>query len=200
MAWLGLTWAGMIVAAYLIGSVPTAILVTRLLKGQDIRQLGDQNPGAANVYRNVGPKAGLFVGAMDILKGAVAILVIRGVVDSTNLEIIAGVAVVAGHNWPVYLGWRGGRGAATAIGVMFAMLPVITLPLGALGLVVLHFSNRATYAIGFFLIATPVLAWPGGYSYPVIGYSVGLPLFVGFSHVLSTKVFPPPGTVAPVRK
>ena len=85
----GLTWFSLIVTSYLIGGIPTAYLATRLLTGQDIRQLGDRNPGAANVFRNVSPRAGLVVGAADVAKGAVAILLVRGIADSTSLEMVA---------------------------------------------------------------------------------------------------------------
>ena len=116
MAWDSLTWFCLVVASYLIGGIPTAYLATRLLTGGDIRHVGDRNPGAANVYRNVGPKAGVLVGAIDVIKGGLAVVLVRIVADSTPVEMIAGVAVLAGHNWPVHLGLRGGRGAATAIG------------------------------------------------------------------------------------
>ncbi|MCH8226554.1 MAG: glycerol-3-phosphate acyltransferase, partial [Chloroflexi bacterium] len=118
MHWAALAWPGLLLISYFIGSVPTAYLATRLLKGQDIRQLGDRNVGAANVYRSVGPGIGVAVGIIDIAKGAVAVLLVKGLVDSTGLEMTAGVAALAGHNWPVYLGLRGGRGAATAVGVL----------------------------------------------------------------------------------
>ena len=119
-----LIWVSLIVASYLIGGIPTAYIATHLLTGRDIRQLGDRNSGAANVFRNVDPKAGMLVGTVDIVKGAAVIVLVRGLVDSTALEMLAGVTVLAGHNWPVHLRLRGGRGAATAIGVLLAMLPI----------------------------------------------------------------------------
>jgi len=183
----GLTWFSLIVTSYLIGGIPTAYLATRLLTGQDIRQLGDRNPGAANVFRNVSRRAGLVVGFTDVAKGAVAILLVRGIADSTPLEMIAGVAVLAGHNWPVHLGLRGGRGAATSVGVLMAMLPLLAVPVGAIALVVLFFTRKATAGIGVFLIAVPVLAWPLGYEYPKVIYSVALPVLVGVTHYFSIR-------------
>ena len=72
MVWEALTWVGAALLAYVIGSIPTAYLVTRYIMGRDIRGLGDYNSGAANVFRSVGPRAGLGVGGIDIVKGAVA--------------------------------------------------------------------------------------------------------------------------------
>lgn len=192
MSWDGLTWFSLILLSYLIGGIPTAYIVTRLLTGQDIRHLGDRNSGAANVFRNVNPKAGLLVGVVDIVKGAAVILLVWGLVDSTALKMSAGVAVLAGHNWPVHLGLRGGRGAATAIGVLLAMLPVVAIPIGAVTLLILYLKRKAKLAIGCFLIAVPVLAWPIGYSYPVVIYSVGVPVLVGFTHYFSVRTPPSP--------
>jgi len=173
-------------ASYVIGGIPTAYVATRLLTGRDIRRLGDRNPGAANVYRNVGPAAGLAVGAIDIGKGAAAVLLVRALTESTGLEMLAGVAVIAGHNWPLYLGLRGGRGAATAVGVLLATLPYLAIPISLLTLVVLRFSKRAVPSLALLFISIPVLAWPVGYSYSLAAYSVGLAVLVGVSHYLTT--------------
>ncbi len=187
MSWDGLTWVSLIVVSYLIGGIPTAYIATRLLTGQDIRQLGDRNPGAANVFRNVSPKAGMLVGIVDIAKGAAVIVLVRGLADSTALEMSAGAAVLVGHNWPVYLGMRGGRGAATAIGVLLGLLPVLAIPVGAVTLLILFLKRKAILAIAFFLISVPILAWPVGYSYPVVIYSVAVPVLVGLTHYFSVR-------------
>ena len=194
MPWAAFTWPGLILISYFIGSLPTAFLATRLLKGQDIRQLGDRNVGAANVYRSVGPGAGLAVGIIDIAKGAVAVLLVKGLVDSTGLEMTAGVAALAGHNWPVHLGLRGGRGAATAVGVLLAALPALAIPLGLIALVVLYLTRSGIKSLGFFLITVPVAAglilWVGtnSYSYPITTYALAIPLMVGLSHYISVKL------------
>ena len=84
----GTIWLISGLVSYLIGGLPTAYIAARMLKGQDIRKLGDRNVGAANVYRNIGPTAGLAVGAVDIAKGAVVVLLARVLVDSTVAEMI----------------------------------------------------------------------------------------------------------------
>jgi len=192
--WAAFAWPGLVLISYFIGSVPTAYLATWLVKGQDIRQLGDRNVGAANVYRSVGPKAGLAVGIIDIAKGAIAVLLVKGLVDSTALEMAAGVAALAGHNWPVYLGLRGGRGAATAVGVLLAALPALAIPLGLIALVVLYLTRSGIKSLGFFLITVPMAAglilWVGtnSYSYPITAYALAIPLMVGLSHYISVKL------------
>ena len=186
-----LTWIGLGLLAYAIGSIPTAYLVTRFKVRRDIRLLGDQNSGAANVFRNVGTKAGMGVGAVDIIKGGVAVLVVRGIADNTGMEMMAGIAALAGHNWPAHLKFRGGRGAATAVGVMIAMIPLIALPVGALCLVALYYTKRAIVPLAMFLIAVAVLVWPAGYSTEVSLYALAIPLLVGLSHLCSTRIFAP---------
>ena len=194
MSWAAFAWPGLVLISYFIGGVPTAYLATRLLKGQDIRQLGDRNVGAANVYRSVGPRAGLAVGTIDIAKGAVAVLLVKALVDSTAMDMAAGVAVLAGHNWPVHLGFRGGRGAATAVGVLLAALPALTIPLGLIGLVVLSLTRSGIKALGFFLVTVPVAAglilWIGtnSYSYSITAYALAIPLIAGLSHYTSVKL------------
>ncbi len=184
----GLTGISLIFISYLIGGISSAFLVTRLVLGQDIRNLGDNNPGAANVFRNVSPKAGLTVGVFDILKGVLAVLLVRSVTDSITLELMAGVAVVAGHNWPIHLGFRGGRGAATSVGVLLITVPLVSIPVAAVSLIVLQFTKRATVALGVFLIAVPVLAFPVGYSYTMVSYVIAVPVLVGLTHYLNTKI------------
>lgn len=186
-----MTWAGLALLSYAIGSIPTAYLFTRYLLGRDIRQMGDFNSGAANVFRNVGAKAGLAVGAIDILKGAAVIVLAKLLVDDTGMEMMAGAAVVAGHVCPVQLRFRGGRGAATAVGVLIAMLPMIGLPASVAGLVLLYGTKKAIYPLAMFLIAIPVLAWPVGYSAGMAIYAVALPISIGLSHILSTRILNP---------
>jgi acyl phosphate:glycerol-3-phosphate acyltransferase len=185
--WLGLIWAGVVLLSYLIGTIPTAYLAARWLKGQDIRQVGDGNAGAANVARTVGARIGIAVGLVDIAKGAAAVLLTKWLLDSTVAEMIAGIAVIAGHNWPVYLQGRGGRGAATAVGVLLAMLPVLAIPLVVPGLIVLYFTKSTAKAVATFYIPLPFLAWPVGYSYTLAFYSLLIPVIVGLSHYFSVK-------------
>ena len=186
-----MAWVGLGLLSYAIGSIPTAYLFTRYLTGQDIRQLGDFNSGAANVFRNVSAKAGMAVGAIDIIKGALVIVLAKVLVNDAGMEMMAGGAVLAGHVFPVHLRFRGGRGAATAVGVLIASLPIIGLPVGAFGLVVLYFTRKAIYPLAVFLIAIPVLAWPVGYSVALAVYAVAVPISIGLSHFFSTRILNP---------
>ena len=186
-----MTWIGLGLLSYAIGSLPTAYLFTRYILGQDIRQMGDFNSGAANVFRNVGAKAGVAVGSIDIIKGALVVVLANALVDDTGMEMMAGAAALAGHNFPAHLKFRGGRGAATAVGVLIASVPIIGLPIGAACLVVLYFTHKAIYPLAIFLVAIPVLTWPVGYSVGLGAYVVAIPIAVGLSHFFTTRILNP---------
>ena len=183
-----MTWVWLGVLCYVIGSLPTAYLFTRYILGQDIWQIGDFNSGAANVFRNVGAKAGVAVGAIDIIKGALVIVLAMVLVDDTRMEMMAGAAALAGHNLPVHLRFRGGRGAATAVGILIASVPIIGLPIGALCLVLLYLTHRAIYPLVVFLVVIPVLTWSIGYPVALAIYVVAIPIAVGLSHLFTTRI------------
>ncbi len=183
-----MTWVWLGVLCYVIGSLPTAYLFTRYILGQDIWQIGDFNSGAANVFRNVGAKAGVAVGAIDIIKGALVIVLAMVLVDDTRMEMMAGAAALAGHNLPVHLRFRGGRGAATAVGILIASVPIIGLPIGALCLVLLYLTHKAIYPLVVFLVVIPVLTWSIGYPVALAIYVVAIPIAVGLSHLFTTRI------------
>ena len=194
-------WLGLGLLAYFIGAIPTAYLVTRYALGRDIRGIGDNNSGAANVFREVGAKAGMVCGAIDIIKGGVAVLAARRLVHDTGIEMLAGVCALAGHVWPVFLRFRGGRGAAVAVGALIAMLPLLALPLGALSLVALYHTRKAMVALAMFLIGIPVLSWVMVFTVgaaPVLAvYGLAVPVMAGLSHFYSTLLLPKlPGKTA----
>ena len=186
-----MTWGWLGVLCYAIGSLPTAYLFTRYILGQDIRQIGDFNSGAANVFRNVGAKAGVAVGAIDIIKGALVIVLAMVLVDDTGMEMMAGAAALAGHNFPIHLRFRGGRGAATAVGILIASVPIIGLPIGALCLVLLYLTHKAIYPLVVFLVVIPVLTWSIGYPVALAIYVVAIPIAVGLSHFFTTRILNP---------
>ena len=160
MAWDSIGWIGIAFVAYLIGSFPTSTLAARWLKRQDIRNLGDQNAGAANVYRNLGARAGLTVGTVDIAKGALAVLLVKFIGGGTALQMTAGLAAVAGHNWPFFLQFRGGRGAATTLGVFMGLIPLPAVPLVP-GRAVDSRPLQAVYRRPHLLLPVHSPSWPG---------------------------------------
>ena len=125
MDWL--TAVGLIIGFYLLGSVPAAYLVVKFLRGEDIRELGSKNVGALNTYHQVGVLGSLLVLSVDSLKGALAVLLPQWLGVPQWTVFLTATLVVLGHNWPVVLGFRGGKGVATILGISLAMLPILTL-------------------------------------------------------------------------
>jgi len=116
-------FAAVVIGGYLIGSIPFSLLLGRL-RGVDIREHGSGNVGTTNVLRTVGAGAGAVALVCDVLKGAAAVFIARYTVGSAEAEMAAGLAAVVGHDWPVFLKFRGGKGVATGVGGVFAMVPV----------------------------------------------------------------------------
>ena len=140
----------LIVAGYLIGSIPFAYVAGRVVKGIDIRKTGDGNVGAANAFHEIGAGAGIIVMVADVLKGVAAIFLVRAFSSEILTIYLTGVAVVAGHTWPVFLGFKGGRGEATASGVLVVLLPQAMLIL--LGIALVPFVlTRNTMLLGAIL-------------------------------------------------
>ena len=118
--------AMMLIAAYLIGSIPTGLIIGKLFYNIDIRQHGSGNLGATNTFRILGKKAGIFVTIFDVLKGTISALF--PVIFHQNIHpIIIGVVAVIGHVFPIYLKFKGGKAVATSAGVILGTNPVLFL-------------------------------------------------------------------------
>lgn len=112
------------VAAYLIGSINSSIIISKLVTGEDIRKSGSGNAGATNMLRTMGKKYGALTLVIDVLKGVIAILLAMGLKKAgavQNAEYIAGVCVVLGHNFPIFFDFKGGKGVATSLGVVLML-------------------------------------------------------------------------------
>jgi acyl phosphate:glycerol-3-phosphate acyltransferase len=119
---LSITLLGIVVTAYLLGSIPWGILITRTFGSQDIRTSGSGNIGAANVTRVAGPAAGILTLALDTAKGYAAVwLAARYSHDSATWTMVAGLVVLLGHCFPIWLNFKGGKGVATALGIFLAL-------------------------------------------------------------------------------
>jgi len=130
-------WVSFAVLAYFLGSIPTAVWYSRFVFGTDVRTLGSKNAGATNMMRNFGKKAGLIVLGIDIFKGFLALALPRLIYGSELQDGTGPFFVLAcglGHVYPVWAGFKGGKGVATFLGAMFALSPEIA------GLSILHFA------------------------------------------------------------
>jgi glycerol-3-phosphate acyltransferase PlsY len=167
-----------IIIGYLLGSIPTAYIVSRVRKGIDIRNVGSGNMGGANVMREIGTHEGVFVGLFDIAKGAGAILIAQALNVSELWVFGAGFAALVGHSFPVFAGFRGGRGSATIIGIFLVLAPkamLVTLVVVAIP----FFTTRkfmAALFIGFGLL--PLFIWLLEGSLMLVRYALVIDLFM----------------------
>jgi len=182
--------------AYLLGAVPTSVLVGRWARGIDVREHGSGNAGATNTWRVLGWKFGVSVLIIDMLKGVAAatlaprILISLGLtsLDPGTVAVLCGMAAVLGHVFPVYLRFRGGKGVATAAGMLIATAPI---PVGiAVGVFAVVLLTTGRVSVGSILggwtvpIATLLLHRPDGSAHPplLIGLTFALACFILYTH------------------
>ena len=140
---------------------------------------------AANAYIVLGPGTGILVAIADMGKGAVAVLIACSLIETGLPEIMVSVSAVGGCNWPLFLGVRGGRGAATALGALMTILSFAPIPLDLMALIVLKLSRSTAVALRFIFIPLLLLAWNLGVNFSLITFSVALLVIIGGSYVLS---------------
>jgi len=185
-----------VIVAYLIGSVPFGYLIVRLTGGGDVRAIGSGGTGATNVSRRAGKAAGVLTLVLDALKGAFAVLVARvmlgGAAANANAKwfvAAAAVAAIAGHIFPVWLRFRGGKGVATAVGVFFMIAPFALLCAGLLFAIVVAITRYVSLAslaaavtIPFFLWLQKWLIQPRADIRPALTAAVVSALLIIFAH------------------
>ncbi|NMB13292.1 MAG: glycerol-3-phosphate 1-O-acyltransferase PlsY [Firmicutes bacterium] len=134
-----------IIASYLIGSIPFGLLVGKLWANIDVREYGSGNIGTSNVLRTVGPGAAIVVFALDVGKGAMAVY-LGSLAGAELVKIMAGVAAIAGHNWPIYLRFKGGKGVATSLGAVISLTPIVALILLGLWIIIVGITRYISLA------------------------------------------------------
>jgi glycerol-3-phosphate acyltransferase PlsY len=172
-----------LVLAYLLGSFPTAYIAGRLACGKDIRQMGDGNMGAQNAFRLFGARIGITVGLVDFLKGVAVIAIAQFANMAIPVILLAGMLAVAGHNWPVFLHFRGGRGEATTIGVLLLLVTWPTSVAGLVSLLTLLKTKNVTLASVPLFVLLPFLGWAFHVRGIYIVYGMALPSLVALTHL-----------------
>ncbi len=147
----------LVAAAYLMGSLPTALLVVRVISGKDVRRLGSGNVGATNATRAAGLQVGIVVTLVDAGKGAVSVWLMNVFDPASGWLAAAMLAAVVGHCFPVWLRFRGGKGVATLFGALLVLMPSSTLVAAALWLVVLALWRYVSLASLLATAVVPVL-------------------------------------------
>ncbi len=183
-----------VIAGYLLGSIPTAIIAGKLLKGIDVREHGSGNAGATNVFRVLGWQAGLLVLAIDIAKGFVAtkyasqIALVPLDISPVYLMFLGGVSAVFGHIWTVFAGFKGGKGVGAAAGMLIALYPVAVLVCFAIFAVVVATTRYVSLGSITAAVSLPVVLWLLQSYYgktveaPLYWFSIFVAILIVFTH------------------
>jgi glycerol-3-phosphate acyltransferase PlsY len=148
----------LLLAGYLLGSIPSGYLAGRWLAGLDIRREGSGSTGATNVLRVVGKGPALVVFLVDVLKGSAAVLLAKAVLDPFGVGVVlAGLAALAGHIWPVWLGWKGGKAVATGLGMLLGLTWPVGLACFGIFLAVLSLSRIVSLSSVVAALSLPLL-------------------------------------------
>jgi len=176
-----------IVIGYLLGAIPSAYIMASLRKGVDVRKFGVGNIGAMNVFRHIGIWEGIVVGVADVAKGAVAILIAQALGVSEFWWLGSGFTALLGHNFPVFLGFKGGKGSATAIGIFLLLVPKeMGLALGIMALTILVTRNLV-FALGIGFALVPLFIWLFSESAVLIFYSLAIIGLIGLTSLLTVR-------------
>ncbi len=151
-----------LIIAYLLGNISTSYIIAKRLAGVDIRTQGSGNAGSTNVLRTLGKKAGAMTFIGDLLKGIIAVFIGYAISKFANIDtVIAGYVavfgVVCGHNWPAFLGFRGGKGVATSLGAMIAVNPIIALSCFGLFLIIVAITKYVSLGSVVGIAVSPII-------------------------------------------
>jgi glycerol-3-phosphate acyltransferase PlsY len=153
-----------VIIAYLLGSIPFGYLIVRKKLGDDIRQSGSGGTGATNVSRRAGKTAGVITLALDAIKGSLAVLIAKTLLTGPSFVVdwwvaAAAIAVIVGHIFPVWLGFRGGKGVATGVGAFLILAPVALLCAGVLFVAIVALTRYVSLGSITAAVALPVCVW-----------------------------------------
>ena len=168
------------VLAYLIGSIPSGLIIGKIFFNIDVREYGSKNIGATNTYRVIGLKAALPVFLCDALKGAAGVVLLSSY--GPMYMILGGILAMMGHNWSIFLGFKGGRGVATGLGVLIALSPLVALIAFLVWGVIVYFTKLVSLGSIIAAALVPILMYFTGESYWFVGFGALAALFVIVRH------------------
>ena len=163
----------LILIAYLLGSFSTSYLIAKLFARIDIREHGSGNPGSANILRTVGKKAAAFTFLGDLFKGAIAVY-LGNIFGGATVALLCGIAVVIGHNWPIFLRFKGGKGIATTMGVVISIKPLTALICISIGVAILFKFKYVSLASITGIVILPFVIIVYGFNYFLFGLILAL--------------------------
>jgi acyl phosphate:glycerol-3-phosphate acyltransferase len=148
-----------VVIAYLLGSIPFGYLIVRRKIGADIRQTGSGGTGATNVSRRAGKMAGVLTLLLDAAKGSAAVLIAKALTGDERVIAAAAIAALVGHIFPVWLGFRGGKGVATGVGIFLVLAPIALLCAGVIFVAIVALTRYVSLGSIIAAVLIPVFVW-----------------------------------------
>lgn len=170
------------VLGHVCGSVPSGLWLVQAFHGIDIRNYGSKNIGTTNVFRTVGPKTAVLVLIADAFKGILAVGIMSYLFHNPLLDVITALGALLGHNYSLFLGFKGGKGVATALGLLIFMMPKVAVASFGIWLVCVLLTRYVSLGSIMAAIFTPPLAWYLGYPSAYVFFSVVAAFFVVVRH------------------
>lgn len=170
------------VLGHVCGSVPSGLWLVQAFHGIDIRNYGSKNIGTTNVFRTVGPKTAVLVLIADAFKGILAVGIMSYLFHNPLLDVITALGALLGHNYSLFLGFKGGKGVATALGLLIFMMPKVAVASFGIWLVCVLLTRYVSLGSIMAAIFTPPLAWYLGYPSAYVIFSVVAAFFVVLRH------------------
>lgn len=177
-----MTFLILITVSYIIGSIPSGLILGKQIWHTDLREHGSKNIGATNAFRTLGKNAALLIFACDALKGAFGVW-LGGYLLATPLALVlGGIAAIIGHNWSIFLGFKGGRGVATGLGVIAMLVPMITAIVFATWAVIVYLTRYVSLASIIAAACVPIWMIVLGEQTEIVVFGVIAALFVIVRH------------------
>lgn len=170
------------VLGHVCGSVPSGLWLVQAFHGIDIRNYGSKNIGTTNVFRIVGPKTAVLVLIADAFKGILAVGIMSYFFHNPLLDVVTALGALLGHNYSLFLGFKGGKGVATALGLLIFMIPKVAVASFGIWLVCVLLTRYVSLGSIMAAIFTPPLAWYLGYPSAYVIFSVIAAFFVVLRH------------------
>ena len=170
------------VLGHVCGSVPSGLWLVQAFHGIDIRNYGSKNIGTTNVFRTVGPKTAVLVLIADAFKGILAVGIMSSFFHNPLLDVVTALGALLGHNYSLFLGFKGGKGVATALGLLIFMMPKVAVASFGIWLVCVLLTRYVSLGSIMAAIFTPPLAWYLGYPSAYVIFSVVAAFFVVLRH------------------
>ena len=173
------------VVSYLIGSIPFSYIFSRKIKNIDIRNYGSGNVGATNASRILGKKMGIIIALLDMFKGFAAVwmsVLVLNPPDGSFIPLLAGIFVILGHDYSLFLKFTGGKGVATTIGVMLYLAPLLILLGGIIWFLLVFLTKIVSLGSMIGMLSVPIFALLLNYEITMVGFTLIYALLIIFTH------------------